>query len=596
MLEIGRALGLTGMSSLVKKDLFERIYDHMFQLEDCATCKGTCKPDEHIFPPNQEKPGETSPSASPNSRNTRQNSFAVGGSPSRLATMADNSNDNPLGGEDGPLFNGQQPEAPTTAVSLAEKVNAGAGTSGTAIDIEAELAKDREVIQAAIDRKNADEEKRRQEELAKARKPEETPAEILARKKKEQRAAMHAVANRKHREDEEAHKRALEAEKAKATKPAPARKSTESSKRKRSSSRHVGFVEDTIYPDTTPDTSPEKLSSDDEDVFSSDDGAGPFTTKGLVKYMSQSFAKALDHHEKKAARRISIHDADIRCVNGVPHGAPASGKMALQTVPNTGMAARLGLAPTPNFVIEGDPNNIDFKKMHKHMQSGSKRQLGQFVQRQVNWPEEFLSNSCPGKGKTEFDKLSFVEFIDGMLAKCMMETPPERMDDVLANKLTFLREVTAMHYTMGIKDILAVTERFLRGWESKNFEWDDWSQIQVFLREAKYQQMCSVLTAGNLNKKNGGGGGANGGGGAAVTPKGGSHVYGIPTEFLRNKKLCIKYNKNECDQAGSHPQTNNESVTLIHKCAGCLKNGVTPEKEHGVRSCPKGPYKVPFRA
>ena len=599
MQQIGKDFGLTGISSLVKKELFETIYNHMFQMDVCATCEGTCRPTDHLFPPLQDKP--TTPDTSPNSRNTRQN--MANNSPSRMAALADDSGDQFLGEIDSELFPGQNQVATNSsaAASLADRISQGAVTE-EAIDFEAALAKDAEITKLAIEKRSEEEKKRRAAELAKARKPEETPQQILARRIKEQRAAMKAAANKQFQIDEAAHSRAVEAEKAKNARVPPARRNSEpsvTSKRKRSTSRHVGFVPDAMYADSTPESSPEKLSSDDED----DAAAGPFTTRGLVKYMSQSFAKALDQHERKSARRVSIHDADINCVNGVPHGAPSSGKMALKPVPNTTMAARLGLAPSPNLHIEGDPSNLDFKKIHKHMQSGSKRSLGQFVSRQVNWPEEYLSNNAPGKGKTEFSNLTFVEFIDGMLAKCMLETPADQMDNELCNKLQFLRELVAMHYSMGIKDVLAVTERFLRGWESKNFEWDDWTKIEVFLRESKYQQICTALTANNFSRRNGGGGGAGGGGanggggGAANSPKGNSNVHGIPTEFLRSKKLCIKYNLEECPEKADHVQPHNKSgVILFHKCAGCAQKGVTPEKEHSVKSCPKGPYKTPFRA
>ena len=575
----------------------------MFQLDDCATCGGTCNPTEHCFPPIQDNPPdkEHTPNTSPNSRNTRQNPAA---SPTTLAITGDDSADTSLADPNASLFPGQQQAAqPGTSQTLQDRISTGAEGIGSGyIDIEAELAKNAERFQAAIDLKHAEEEKRRQDELAKAKKPAETPAQILARRLKEQEKSMQAAANKRFREEEAAHKRALELEKAKAATAPPRRNSDrptrsllnpslDSAKRKRSSSaRQVGFVQDAIYPDSTPDnSSPEKLSSSDDD----DDAGGPFTTRGLVKYMSQSFAKALEQHDRKTARRVSIQNADINTINGVPHGAPSSGKLSLQTVPNTSMAARLGLAPAPNLEIIGDPTDLDYKKIHKHMQSGSKRSVGQFVSRQANWPEEFLSNNAPGKDKTEFKNLTFIEFIDGMLAKCMLETPNSRMDDELANKLHFLREVVAMHYSMGIKDILAITERFLRGWESKNFEWNNWPQIELFLREAKYQQICTAITTGNINKKAGGGGGA--GNGGAPPPKGGSNVYGIPTEFLRNKKLCIKFNKDECPEKADHKQPHQDSVWLSHKCAGCMKNGVTPEKEHGVKSCPKGPYKTPFR-
>ena len=606
MLGIGKDYGLSGISSLKKEDLFVRIYDHMFQLDSCETCGGTCKPDEHMWPPIADKPtskegDNVSPnnSPTPSGRNTRQ---SVDFSPSRMAAIGDNSSDNPLGGGQQPLFPGQPETANMGAgssASLADRISTGSGTyTDEEIDIEAELVKDAQLHQKAIDRKEEEEKQRRINELAKVRKSKETKAQILERRKREQREAMQAAANKRHKAQELAHKRALEAEKSKPARPTSSHRSTETSsatsKRKRSSSRHVGFVKDNCYPDSTPDQS-----SDDE-VFDaeSDEDPGPFTTKALVKYMSQSFAKALDRQERMSSRRVSIQDADINNASGVPEGAPSSGKMVLQPVANSAMAARLGLAPTPNLVIDGDPSNLDPKKIHKHMQSGSKRTLGQFVSRQVNWPEEFLSPGAPGHGKVEFKNLSFTEFIDGMLAKCMLETPQDRMDDELANKLTFLREVVAMHYSLGLKDVLAVTERFLRGWESQNFEWNDWPQIQIFLRESKYQQMCTALT-NRIHHNNGGGGGAgkSGGGGGAPTPKGGSHVYGIPTDFLRSNKLCINYNKDACDEKGDHPQPHNKSgVILFHKCAGCMKNGVTPEKEHCVKKCPKGPYKAPSRA
>ena len=37
MQQIGKDFGLTGISSLVKADLFIKIYDHMFQMDDCLT-------------------------------------------------------------------------------------------------------------------------------------------------------------------------------------------------------------------------------------------------------------------------------------------------------------------------------------------------------------------------------------------------------------------------------------------------------------------------------------------------------------------------------------------------------------------------------
>ena len=104
MLQIGKDFGLTGISSLQKADLFIRVYDHMFQIDECPTCEGTCSPTNHMFPPTQEKPDATTPDTSPNGRRTRQNASP---SPTRMAALGDNSNDAPLGDPNAPLFEGQ---------------------------------------------------------------------------------------------------------------------------------------------------------------------------------------------------------------------------------------------------------------------------------------------------------------------------------------------------------------------------------------------------------------------------------------------------------------------------------------------------------
>ena len=160
---------------------------------------------------------------------------------------------------------------------------------------------------------------------------------------------------------------------------------------------------------------------------------------------------------------------------------------------------------------------------------------------------------------------------------------------VLANKLSFLREVTAMSYSLDHQSVLAITERFLRGWENCSFEWSNWSRIEGFLREARYQELChSMGKNGNNRKQN------NGGQGNGPPPPGNSNVLGIPTKFYTDNQLCIRYNKGECKEGASHKHKT-QSYTLLHKCAGCLKAGVEAE-DHGVSStkCSNKP-KAPFR-
>ena len=79
------------------------------------------------------------------------------------------------------------------------------------------------------------------------------------------------------------------------------------------------------------------------------------------------------------------------------------------------------------------------------MMSGANRKPGQFLQRQMPWPEPCLSAQAPGCGKSTFKNLSFPELVDGFIGKALMETDHEKLDMELANKLSFLREVATMN-------------------------------------------------------------------------------------------------------------------------------------------------------
>ena len=109
------------------------------------------------------------------------------------------------------------------------------------------------------------------------------------------------------------------------------------------------------------------------------------------------------------------------------------------------------------------------------MMSGANRKPGQVVQRQMTWPEQCLSAQAPGCGKSTFKNLSFPELVDGFIGKALMETDHEKLDMELANKLSFLREVATINYSLDHQSILSISHRFLQGWKNCSFEWTNWS-------------------------------------------------------------------------------------------------------------------------
>ena len=86
--------------------------------------------------------------------------------------------------------------------------------------------------------------------------------------------------------------------------------------------------------------------------------------------MSQTLITVLDHRERSKSLSVPIGSADVNNPNAVP-AHPNTGRIALRAVPNKMLCDRLGLAPAPNMVVEGDRTNVDYQKVQKYMKSGS---------------------------------------------------------------------------------------------------------------------------------------------------------------------------------------------------------------------------------
>ena len=83
-------------------------------------------------------------------------------------------------------------------------------------------------------------------------------------------------------------------------------------------------------------------------------------------------------------------------MNTVLAGAASSGKLVILSVKKKAMADGMGFALNPNFHIESDPSNIDFRKVKNHMMLVAKHVTIQFFQRQMMWPKKCLSPQAPG--------------------------------------------------------------------------------------------------------------------------------------------------------------------------------------------------------
>ena len=567
MLAIGKDFfGITGISRQNKDVVFQTIYNHMLTVAVCVQCEGQCQPQAHEFPPYTEKSPEKTPETSPE-RSPRPTNGQI--SPTSGLIRYDVTDDSLQGGSgasgSGQLFPGQPGYvAPTPAPNNLQLVIRNGAQAFSQSDRGA-FAAEQARTKATLDKAEAEEDARRKRLLEEAAaEPTETNLDgmIAADRLQQQKDA-----DARHAAKEQAFQKQLE----------------EVRRQKRIA---AAAPREPVVPPRGPSSLPPDAQSAGSGAAPSAGASAPLANgitessdsssipiRNLVDYMTQSMISAMDLRDRSKSVSLPIGAADVNNPNAVP-AHPNTGRIALRAVVNKEMCARLGLAPAPNMIVEGDPTNIDYTKVSKHMKSGSKRGIGEFVERQTTWPQQCLSPSAPTAGKPDHEKLSFPELIDGFIGKILTETPSGNLDTEVANKLSYLKELTAMHYTLDLSNVLAVNRRFLEGWENKNFEWSDWKRIELFLRESRFQQLVSSMSRGRESQLRGGNGRSNSAPPGPQKPAG--HINGVGIQFFKDNNICMKYNKalNSCKETTNpHKHPHEANRMLYHVCAACKQAG-----------------------
>ena len=571
MLAIAKDLyGLTGFSRQNKDVVFKAVYGHMLTQAECVQCEGQCRPQAHLFPPYTEKTPDSSPESSPDP-NRRTNGRL---SPNSGLIRYDITDDTQQGGSGtqqgtGQLYVGQPGYvAPTPAPNNLQQTIRNGAQMFSESDREA-LAADQARNKALLEKAEAEEDARRKRLLEEeAAVPDEITLDDLITASRSQ---QQKDADERHAAKEAAFQKELAEVRRKKRIAGAAPRQPVVAPRGPSS----------VAPDTSSagsgSASPLGASALPAHGVSESTDSGSIPIKSLVDYMTQSMITAMDHRDRSKSCSLPIGAADVNNPNAVP-AHPNTGRMALRAVANKEMCDRLGIAPVPNMVVEGDPTNIDYQKIGKYMKSGSKRGIGEFVERQTTWPQQCLSPSAPTAAKPDHEKLSFPELIDGFIGKILTETPSGNLDIEVANKLSYLKELTAMHYTLDLSNILAVNRRFLEGFENKNFEWSDWTRIQLFLRESRFQQLVTSMNRSRDSQFRNGNGRSNSA--PPGPPKPAGHINGVSVQFHKDNNLCMKYNKapNSCKETTNpHKHPHEANRMLYHVCAACKKAGKSGE-------------------
>ena len=289
-----------------------------------------------------------------------------------------------------------------------------------------------------------------------------------------------------------------------------------------------------------------------------------------------------------------------------PLGADRGSRPLAHKVTNAGMASRFGVLAQPLFEVTGSLEGVDMAKMAKIMTPGFDTTGPGFVLRQHRLPHRSLQTTTPGHMTAKHSTLTFHQLMNGWLSVAMLDTPDHKLDPELANKLSFQQFMISMSFHFAHKDVLQLCNTFIWSWQMREFEWSDpWPQLEERLKSIrsnfiqKDQPHTYLINNPPRAPGNGnGGGGGSGHGGGGGNPKkqpSGKRINGVPTSYMKEHNICIRFNSSDtaCKEPASHKNEYAKEVTLAHICAGCHAKSKAREA-HRCHNCGNGPFSSLF--
>ena len=330
-------------------------------------------------------------------------------------------------------------------------------------------------------------------------------------------------------------------------------------------------------------------------VSESDPSAG-LTMASVLKLMDRQHKNTLKVVESALSvnkpSRVPVSELDSFGHETPSCGHEQSGRARVILPENPAVARELGLNPPINLAFQGKMENIDLSKIKKTMTSGKNRSAQGLVLKQVLWPHDCISKASRHilgySVKIKHENQTFAMFNEGMAQMMLLDTPQDKMDPILKNRLRFQSFIIRQSYVLGWKECLTIVEDFFEACEYNNISWDDWPEIERFLKESAEQIRLSASFRGRANSAPPGAGNPNGG---QPGKRFSDNANGVPSKWMVENKICVAFNLGYCpnQKGGDHTAKNN--VTLRHWCGGCYKKSNSAEKlAHPASTCGKGPF------
>ena len=233
---------------------------------------------------------------------------------------------------------------------------------------------------------------------------------------------------------------------------------------------------------------------------SDSDPAPGLTMESVLKMMDRQHKNTLKVVETALASnkpsRVPVSDLDGFGHENPSCGHEQSGRAQVILPANPAAGRELGLNPPINLAFQGKMENIDISKIKKTMTSGKNRSAQGLVLKQVLWPHDCISKASRHilgySVKIKHENQTFAMFNEGMAQMMLLDTPQDKMDPILKNRLRFQSFIIRQSYVLGWKECLIIVEDFFDAQEHANISWDDWSEIEKFLKESAEQIRLSA--------------------------------------------------------------------------------------------------------
>ena len=180
------------------------------------------------------------------------------------------------------------------------------------------------------------------------------------------------------------------------------------------------------------------------------------------------------------------------------------------------------------------------------------------VRSQVYFPHMVLDAVvCPTR--PEYDSLTPVQFAAGYAAMTLAYMPEELNDTPMANMLKHFNRIMTFAMASDWKSVLQFNAQFLHACENHQTSFVHRSAIQAW--HDRHLQSARLHNLAPRRKNDGDNVGDGEAGKKTKDPN------FVPNHFIRQEKLCIKFQDGRCAETDDHQLG---AATLVHACALCL--------------------------